>query len=71
MSKNGSEDKSLMRLVRTLKFGAGFIFLAVNGYLAYRLGTAYSDGQERGEILQREKERKKKEGYIVCYLVKK
>lgn len=49
-----------MRLVRTLKFGAGFLFLAVNGYLAYRLGTAYSDGQQRGEILQREKEKRKK-----------
>lgn len=39
-----------------MKVVGGLLFLALNGYLLYRFSTAYGDGQERGEQLQREKD---------------
>jgi hypothetical protein len=56
------EDRSIVRAITAFKVVGGLLFLAVNGYLLYRFSTAYSDGQQRGEILQREKEERKKEG---------
>jgi hypothetical protein len=63
MSKERSEQRTISKAITGLKVGGGLLFLALNGFLVYYFSTAYSDGQRRGEALQREKEQLKKEGY--------
>jgi hypothetical protein len=58
----GSEDRAITMAIKAFKVTGGLLFLALNGYLLYRFSTAYADGQVRGEILQKEKEERKKEG---------
>lgn len=58
----GSEDRAIKRAITTFKIFGAAVFLAVNGYLIYRFSTAYADGQQRAEILQKERDQRKKEG---------
>jgi hypothetical protein len=50
------EDVLIGRITKGLKWGGGFLFLAVNTYLLYHFSTAYEDGQRRGTLLHQERE---------------